>query len=321
MAAAAVCGLPSLFSRDPRDPLPWQAGVGRAHRARHRVPGRGPRTSVKYSCCLPCLREVHQHMQMMHNSTAPQIKHILPDSTVAGAAVLPTANVRQRMLDGHALPQLCTSLWCLLTFPPLLRQGFIRMHTDATARRARSAALPPGTVPTRRRWELDHTAGFKGDGRSAWTPQCGALPILLKRPFRAIRPLTHWPSLAENGPRLAPLLHQLTGQRGPVNMPCPQRALLRCQVHCDRVGDAGLGRVRRRDAHRHNQARVQIAQHMAFGAIHEQTPTLPPVAHLGSSTLIRRSAATPCRQVGVPSGVVTMSWACTCGATVMVAAP
>jgi hypothetical protein len=54
-------------------------------------------------------------------------------------------------------------------------------------------------------------------------------------------------------------------------MQFPQRALLRCQIRFDGVGDTGLGRIGRRDAHRHNQARVQIAQHMAFIPIDEQT--------------------------------------------------
>ena len=49
-------------------------------------------------------------MQIMHDSTLPQIKHILPDPTVAGAVALPTSHVRQGMFDGHALPQLRTSL-------------------------------------------------------------------------------------------------------------------------------------------------------------------------------------------------------------------
>ena len=41
LAAAAVCRLSRLFSRDPRHALAWQARLCRPHRARHRVPGRG----------------------------------------------------------------------------------------------------------------------------------------------------------------------------------------------------------------------------------------------------------------------------------------
>ena len=36
---------------------------------------------------------------MMHDRTAPQIKHILPDATVAGAAALPMANLCQGMVS------------------------------------------------------------------------------------------------------------------------------------------------------------------------------------------------------------------------------
>src|SRR5215471_11796146 len=42
LAATAVRRLSRLLSGDPRHALPWQAGVGRAHRARHRLPGGGP---------------------------------------------------------------------------------------------------------------------------------------------------------------------------------------------------------------------------------------------------------------------------------------
>jgi hypothetical protein len=66
----------------------------------------------------------------MHDRTSSQIKHILADATVAGAATLPMAHVRQGMFDGHALPQLRTSLRCLLAFAQLLQQGFIGMNTD-----------------------------------------------------------------------------------------------------------------------------------------------------------------------------------------------
>ena len=49
-------------------------------------------------------------MQIMHDSTPAQIKHILPDPAVTGAASLPASNVRQGMFHGHALAQLRTPL-------------------------------------------------------------------------------------------------------------------------------------------------------------------------------------------------------------------
>jgi hypothetical protein len=42
MAAAPVCGWPSLFSRDPRHALARLACLRRADRAGHRLPGGGP---------------------------------------------------------------------------------------------------------------------------------------------------------------------------------------------------------------------------------------------------------------------------------------
>ena len=84
-------------------------------------------------------------MSIMHDSTSLQIKHILSNATVAGAAPLVHGYMRQGMFDGHALPQLHPSLRRLLAFPQLLQQGFIRMNTDAAARgaaRAQSYAFP-----------------------------------------------------------------------------------------------------------------------------------------------------------------------------------
>jgi hypothetical protein len=67
-------------------------------------------------------------MQIVHDRTAPQIKHILPDSAVAGTAAVPMAHVRQGMFDGHTLAQLRPPLRRLLAFTQLLQQGFIGMN-------------------------------------------------------------------------------------------------------------------------------------------------------------------------------------------------
>jgi hypothetical protein len=58
-------------------------------------------------------------MQIMHDRTSPQIKHILPDATVTRSAALPTPHMCQGMLYGHALPQLRPSLRRLLAFTQL----------------------------------------------------------------------------------------------------------------------------------------------------------------------------------------------------------
>ena len=69
----------------------------------------------------------------MHDSTAPQIKHILPDAPVTRSAALPMSHVCQGMLYSHAFPQLRLSLRRLLAFPQLLQQGFIRMNAHAVS--------------------------------------------------------------------------------------------------------------------------------------------------------------------------------------------
>src|SRR5499427_2949589 len=138
-------------------------------------------------------------MQIMHDSTSPQIKHILPDPTVAGAVALPTSHVRQGMFDGHALPQLGTPLRRLLAFPQLLQQGFIGMNADTPARSAGSTPRSQRTPRTRGRGKLHAATGLKGHGDAARTLQLASLPIQLERTFGKIRPLVYRPGLAENG--------------------------------------------------------------------------------------------------------------------------
>src|SRR4029434_3278675 len=161
----------------------------------------------------------------MRDRTSPQIKHILSDAPVAGAAPLPTSYMRQGMFDGHALPQLRTPLRRLLAFPQLLQQSFVGINTDAAARRTRGTALPQRTTGTGRRWKRHDPTGLKGHRLSAWTPQGVPCPIQLEGTFGKIRSLPHRPGLAENRQLLGPLVHQRTGQIGSVNMQFPQRAL------------------------------------------------------------------------------------------------
>ena len=101
-------------------------------------------------------------MQIMHDRTAPQIKDILSDSTVAGASALPAPNVCQGMFYGYPLPQLCTSLGCLLACSQLLQQGFIGMNADATPRGARRTALSQRTACTRGHRKFHHPSSSKG---------------------------------------------------------------------------------------------------------------------------------------------------------------
>src|SRR4029453_2427224 len=182
-------------------------------------------------------------MQIMHDSTPTEIKDIFPDPAVAGAAALPAPNMCQSMFHGHALAQLRTPLRRALAFAQLLQQGFIGMNADAAASGAGGAALPQRTARTGGGWKLPRLPGCKGHNPAPRTPQFVALPIELEGSFGKIRPLTPGPRLAENGQCLAPLLHQLTGQIGPVNMQFSQRALLRCHIRFDGVGDTGLGRI------------------------------------------------------------------------------
>src|SRR5512145_3293266 len=110
-------------------------------------------------------------MQIMHDSTSPQIKHILPDPTIASAVALPPSHLRQGMFDGHALPQLGTPLRRLLAFPQLLQQGFIGMQADTPARSAGRTPWPQCTPRTCGRGKLHAATGLKGPRDAARTLQ------------------------------------------------------------------------------------------------------------------------------------------------------
>ena len=70
-------------------------------------------------------------MQVMNNSTSPQVKHILPHAAIAGTAALPMSNVAEARLHRDALAQLRAPMRCPLAFTQLRQQGFIGMNADA----------------------------------------------------------------------------------------------------------------------------------------------------------------------------------------------
>ena len=129
------------------------------------------------------------------------------------------------------------------------------MNTDAPARRARGAALPQRTAGTDGCGKLHDAPRLKGHTLSTRTPQDVPLPIQVERAFGKMRPWMYWPGFAENGQLLAALLDQLTGQIRAVDVQFLQRALLRCQVGCDRVGHVGLGGVGGGDTYGNDQAK------------------------------------------------------------------
>ena len=64
-------------------------------------------------------------LEVEDGSNATGVEEILAYAEVAGSAALPTPHVRQRMFDGHALPQLRPALRRLLAFPHLLQQAVL----------------------------------------------------------------------------------------------------------------------------------------------------------------------------------------------------
>ena len=173
-------------------------------------------------------------MQIMHDSTSPQIKHVLPDAPVAGAAALPPSNVCQGMLDGHPLPQLG---------PPLRRLWRSRNSCNKASSGWMLTLRPEALVVQRSRntqpaqWprETDHSTGSKAcatppgqrnfvapnpTGRQFWENTGLVVPA---------RPCRRWPG------RRA-LLHQRTGQIGPVDVQF-------AQGHCCAARSASIASV------------------------------------------------------------------------------
>src|SRR5262249_25184105 len=101
-------------------------------------------------------------MQVMNNSTSPQVKHILPHAAIAGTPALPMSNVGQGMLYRAALAQLPAPLRCPFAFTQLRQQGFIGMNADAPPRRTGRATLTQRAARTGGRRKLDCPAGLEG---------------------------------------------------------------------------------------------------------------------------------------------------------------
>src|SRR5215813_12052895 len=147
-------------------------------------------------------------------------------------------------------------------------------------RRTGRATLTQRAARTGGRWKLDCPAWLEGHDHSTRTLQFPALPIQMKGALGKIRSLMHWPRFAENGQRITPLLHQRARQVRAVEVPFGQRALLGGQVGFARLRHTGLRHLGWSHSYSNNQPTVQIAQHMAFVAINEQTPALATVAPL-----------------------------------------
>ena len=89
------------------------------------------------------------------------------------------------------------------------------------------------------------------------------------------------PGLAEDGQVRPAVADQGRGQVGPVDVQLGQVPPGRVQVGGDVLGDAGLRRVGRGDAHGGDQPGVQVAQHVPLVPVEQHRAGLAAVPHLG----------------------------------------
>ena len=80
-----------------------------------------------------------------HDHAAAQVKQVLALATGAGASALPIADMRERVLDGHALAQLGPSSGRLLARTQLGEEALVRMQPDAAPPGAGRTALAQRT--------------------------------------------------------------------------------------------------------------------------------------------------------------------------------
>ncbi len=140
-------------------------------------------------------------MEIIHDGTATQVEQILALATIAGAPALPVADMRQRVLDGHALTQFGPARWRLLPRAQLRQVALVRMETDAAPASARGTALTHGTGSTDSGREVDDAARREGQLDLGGTADALARPIEGEGRLRETGAVTDRPGLAVDGER------------------------------------------------------------------------------------------------------------------------
>ncbi len=129
-----------------------------------------------------------------HDHAAAQVKQVLALATGAGASALPIADMRERVLDGHALAQLGPSSGRLLARTQLGEEALVRMQPDAAPPGAGRTALAQRTgggqaaqlvagkwTPCRRprpahsASSVRHPAAVPGAGLPSWRRHCNVV--------------------------------------------------------------------------------------------------------------------------------------------------
>jgi hypothetical protein len=95
LAAAAVCRLSRLFSRDPGHDFSWQARLCRAYRARHRLPGR----RLGYSGHRPGVRGRPEYRPAMVSRSGRAAPGVFPARPARRAGQVVKTVRRQRLVD------------------------------------------------------------------------------------------------------------------------------------------------------------------------------------------------------------------------------
>ena len=125
---------------------------------------------------------VTEDVEILDHGTAAQVEHVLAWATIAGAAALPVADMRQGVLDGDPLAELGPSSWRVLALTQLGEEPLIGVDADTAAARTGRTARLQGAGGTRSSREVDRAAGHKRQLHLGRTAQCLACLACLACP-------------------------------------------------------------------------------------------------------------------------------------------
>src|SRR5262249_30347643 len=216
-----------------------------------------PRAPVKYSGGLSNdLRPPREDMQIVHHSTAPQVKQVLALSTVTSAGTLPVTDVREVVLDPNALTQGGAPFARALTDTKFLQQLLIGVQADAASALAAGAARSLRARRASLCGEMHGLPRLTAHLDSLRTTQRLSFPIHYKGSLGEQDACSHRPSLAENLQLRTALADQRARQISSINMQFFEGDLLLFEIPLDPFRDACLRRVGPSDADRDHQLRV-----------------------------------------------------------------
>ena len=128
--------------------------------------------------------------------------------------------------------------------------------------------------------KVDHPTRDKGHLLLGRTTDDLPLPVQHKGLLVKALPLANRPGFTIELQLLGALTNQMTTQIGSIDVQFLEKNLLPIQIRADRFSYSGFGHIGWGEAHRSDEACIQIMKHVPFVSIHSHTPTLAPMTHL-----------------------------------------